>query len=194
MYTREDYIQRIIPHRLGMIEIMLFALTEMRQEVEPKPILVYVDGKPLFKGLESAFTNPAIEAGVVNSRAMLEFLGLRLKTGDANSLAVRAKSEYDDDLHIESFSAGHEKLKRVTPAKVRRLAITDPEMGERAMARLLHIGNKEIAHSTLGRPGEDDDMDFEMLRIAGKGIRALTVSYFYTPLGLVPPPEMITRA
>jgi len=194
MYTREDYIEQIIPHRLGMIEIMLFSLTEMMQTMEPKGILVYFDGRPLFKGLETAITNPAIEAGVINCRAMLEFLGLRLKSADPKKLAVRPKSKYDDDLHIESFFVSGRPLEKVTPQKVRRLAITDPARGENAMARLLHISNKEIAHPTLGRPGEDDDMDFELLRIGGKGIRALTVSYFYTPLGLNPPAELIERA
>ena len=36
MYNQQDYIDQIIPHRLGMIEIMLFALTEMRQTISPK--------------------------------------------------------------------------------------------------------------------------------------------------------------
>ncbi len=56
MYSKQDYIDQIIPHRLRMIEIMLFALTEIRQTIEPKNMTVYIDGKPCFKGLETAFT------------------------------------------------------------------------------------------------------------------------------------------
>jgi hypothetical protein len=103
MYTEQDYIERIIPHRLSMIEIMLFALTEMRQTSKPKKMMVYVDDKPCFKGLETAFTNPAIEAGIINCRAMLEFLGLRLKNNSASELETRSSSNYEDNIHIEDF-------------------------------------------------------------------------------------------
>ncbi len=194
MYSQQDYIDLIIPHRLGMIEIMLFALTEMRQTIEPKKMMVYVDDKPCFKGLETAFTNPAIEAGIINCRAMLEFLGLRLKKDNPSELETRPSSTYDDDLHIEDFKKADVALEKVTPEKVRRLSISDREKGVRALARLLHISNKEIAHPTLGRQGEDDGTDVELIVIGGKGIRALTVSYFYTPLGLNPPPKLIEHA
>ena len=194
MYSEREYIEQIVPHRLGMIEIMLFALTEMRQTVEPKKILVYVDDKPCFKGLETAFTNQAIEAGIINCRAMLEFLGLRLKKDNPAELETRPKSNYDDDMHIENFMKDGVSLEKVTPEKVKRLSITDPEKGVKAIARLLHISNKEVAHPTLGRKSEDDGTDIELIEIGAKGVRALTVSYFYTPLGLVPPPKLIQHA
>ena len=194
MYSEREYIEQIVPHRLGMIEIMLFALTEMRQTVEPKKILVYVDDKPCFKGLETAFTNQAIEAGIINCRAMLEFLGLRLKKDNPAELVTRPKSNYDDDMHIENFMKDGVSLEKVTPEKVKRLSITDPEKGVKAIARLLHISNKEVAHPTLGRKSEDDGTDIELIEIGAKGVRALTVSYFYTPLGLVPPPKLIQHA
>lgn len=193
MYSEREYIEQIIPHRLGMIEIMLFALTEMRQTIEPKKILVYVDDKPCFKGLETAFTNPAIEAGIINCRAMVEFLGLRLKKDNPAELETRPKSRYDDDMHIENFTKDGVALEKVTPEKVKRLSITDPEKGVRAIARLLHISNKEVAHPTLGRKGEDDGTDIELMVIGAKGVRALTVGYFYTPLGLMPPPKLIQQ-
>src|SRR3989338_433666 len=113
MYSQQDYIDQIIPHRLGMIEIMLFALTEMRQTIVPKKMMVYVDDKPCFKGLETAFTNPAIEAGIINCRAMLEFLGLRLKKANPSELEARPSSKYDDDLHIENFKKDGVALEKV---------------------------------------------------------------------------------
>jgi len=194
MYTQKEYIEQIIPHRLGMIEIMLFALTEMRKTIEPKEIMVYVDGKPFFKGLETAFTNPAIEAGIINCRAMLEFLGLRLKKGNPKELETRPPDKYEDDLNIEDFKKDGVALEVVTPDKVRRLSVTDPEKGVIALARLLHISNKEIAHPTLGRKDENDGTDIELLIIGAKGVRALTVSYFYTLLGLSPPAKLIQYA
>lgn len=194
MYDEQDYIKNIIPHRLGMIEIMLFALTEMRQTIEPKKMVVYINDKPCFKGLETAFTNPAIEAGIINCRAMLEFLGLRLKKGNSSVLENRPSSKYDDDMHIEDFKKDGVALEKVTPDKVRRLSIKDREKGVEAIARLLHISNKEIAHPTIGRSGEDDGTDIDLLVIGAKGIRALTVSYFYTPLGLNPPEKLIKHA
>lgn len=194
MYSKHDYIDQIIPHRLGMIEIMLFALTEMRQTIEPQKMMVYVGDKPCFKGLETAFTNPAIEAGVINCRATLEFLGLRLKKDNPSELETRPSGKYDDDLHIEDFTKDGVPLEKVTPEKVRRLSLTDREKRVKALARLLHISNKEIAHPTLGRKGEDDGSDIELIVLGGKGIRALTVSCFYTPLGLNPPIKLIQHA
>lgn len=191
MYTEQDYIKRIIPHRLGMIEIMLFALTEMRQAIEPKKMMVYVDDKPCFKGLETAFTNPAIEAGIINCRVMLEFLGLCLKKNSSSELEARPSSKYKDNIFIEHFESDGIALKRVSPEQVRRLSTTDPEKGVLALARLLHISNKEVAHPTYGRSGENDDADTELLIIGANGIRALTVSYFYTPLGLNSPKKLI---
>jgi hypothetical protein len=85
-------------------------------------------------------------------------------------------------------------LEKVSPDKVRRLSITDREKGVRALARLLHISNKEIAHPTCGRRGEDDGSDVDLMIIGAGGIRALAVSYFYTPLGLNPPPKLIKHA
>ena len=155
---------------------------------------VYIDDKPCFKGLETAFTNPAIEVGIINCRAMLEFTGLRLKKANPSELETRPSSNFDDDLHIEDFEKDGVALEKVTPEMVRRLSITDKEKGVRALARLLHISNKEIAHPTLGRKGEDDGSDVDLIIIGAKGVRALTVSYFYTPLGLNPPPKLIQHA
>lgn len=191
MYSKQDYIEEIIPHRLGMIELMLFALTAMRQTIEPKRIVVYVDGKMCFKGLETAFTNPAIEAGIINCRAMLEFLGLQLKKNNPSELETRSKRRHHDDMHIDNFMKDGVALEKITPETIRRHSITDPDKGVRAIARLLHISNKEVAHPTLGRTGEDDGADIELIIIGAKGVQALTESYFYTPLGLEPPPKLI---
>ncbi|PTQ64647.1 hypothetical protein C8R26_1633 [Nitrosomonas oligotropha] len=192
MYSEKDYIDEIIPHRLAMIEIMLFALTEMRQTIEPKKMVVYIDDKPCFEGLETAFTNPAIEAGIINCRAMLEFLGLKLSRTNQTELVTRSRSN-NDDLHIEDFRKDGVALEKVTPDKVRRLSLrnTDKEKGVRALARLLHISNKEIAHPTCGRSNEDDGTDVDLMILGAKGIRALTNSYFYKQLGLNPPPTLI---
>ncbi len=177
-----------------MIELMVFSLTEMRQTIKPKKMSVYIEGKPCFEGLETAFTNPAIEAGIINCRAMLEFLGLSLNRKNPSSLKVRAKSRDKDNVLIENFDADGIPLKKVTPDKVRRLSLVNREKGVEALARLLHISNKEIAHPTQGRLGENDEKDIELLIIAAKGIRALTVSYLYTPLGLNPPEKLIKPA
>jgi hypothetical protein len=40
-----------------------------------------IDGKLVMEGNLNAFTNPAIEAGLVHCRALLEFLGLCEKEG-----------------------------------------------------------------------------------------------------------------
>jgi hypothetical protein len=185
MRTHEEYIKSIIPHRLGMVDIMHFALTQMTFEGGAKPIELLVDGKLRVKGLTTAFTNPAVEAGIINARALLEFLGLKVDPQDSTKLKERNGKRRDDDLFIEDFKNGNEQLTKITIEDVKRYYPGSPEEAEGALARIIHIGHKEIAHPTLGRESSDDD--FTMLEIAARGVKALTVTFFFRKLGVPAP-------
>ena len=56
-------------------------------------------GERIMEGNLNAFTNPAIEAGLVHSRALLEFLGLCDKNGTLCNIKKRRRG----DVGIEHF-------------------------------------------------------------------------------------------
>ena len=68
---------------------------------------LYVDGKQIMEGNLNAFTNPAIEAGLVHCRALLEFLGLCNKNGTLCKIKKRRPS----DVGIEHFKNADGPLK-----------------------------------------------------------------------------------
>ena len=191
MATKEDYITRIIPHRLGMVDMLHHALTEMTFDDGAKPLEVYVEGKLKFRGNTNAYSNSAIEAGIINARALLEFLGLKVDPKDSTKLKERNGRPRDDDLFIEDFENDDGNLVKITLADVKDHYTGPEEEAEGALARIIHIGHKEIAHPTLGRENTDDDYD--MLKIAARGIRALTVSFFFTKLGVTAPESPVSK-
>ncbi len=187
---KDDYVNRIIPHRLGAVDIMYFALTEMIFD-GPKPIELYVDGKLRMTGRTTAFSNPAIEAGIIHARTLLEFLGLRVDQNNPKRLKKRSRKQHNDDLFIEDFTNGTKRLSKITIEDVKEHYPGPPQDAEGALARIIHIAHKEIAHSTWGRGKADDD--FKMVGIAAKGIRALTVSFFFTKLEMPAPASPVNE-
>ena len=185
---KKEYVENIIPHRLNMVEIMYLALTKMTFVDDPKPMEIRVDGEVMLKGCTTkAFTHPAIEAGIVNARALLEFLGLKVDPKNPTKLKARNQRR-DDDLVIEDFNDGTEQLAKVTIEDV-KARYPDPEEAEKALAGIIDIGNKEIVHSTLGHKHTNDV--YATLEIAARGIIALTVSFFFTKLGKPAPPSCV---
>jgi hypothetical protein len=192
MATKDDYITSIIPHRLGMVDILHHALTEMTFDDGAKPLEIYVEGKLKMRGNTNAYSNSAIEAGIINARALLEFLGLKVDPKNSTKLKERNGQRRDDDLFIEDFEHEGEHLVKITIDDVKAHYPGPEEEAEGALARIIHIGHKEIAHPTLGRENTDDD--YAMLEIAARGIRALTVSFFFTRLGAPAPISPVSEA
>ncbi|MGH1471320.1 MAG: hypothetical protein ACRBCS_09015, partial [Cellvibrionaceae bacterium] len=164
-----------------MVDILHHALTEMTFDDGPKPIEVFVDGKFNMRGNTNAYSNPAIEAGIVNARALLEFLGLKVDPKNPSKLKERGDVKRSDDLYIEDFENNQGNLSKVRIANVKAYYPGPESEAEGALARIIYIGHKEIAHPTLGRESTDDD--YAMLEIAARGIRALTVTFFFYKAG-----------
>lgn len=192
MDERQDFLKRILPYRLGAVEVMGLAIRYHSEWSAPARMEIMFNGKLSIEGLSTAFTNPAIEAGIVHCRALLEFLGLRSANGDATRLAQRASGR-TDDLLIENFSNATGPLQLVTPSDATAVYKGPAEEAERALARAIHVTNKGLAHSTVGLVADSED--HRLIEIASRGIPALFIKHFYTPLGLVFPPKLIkTRA
>jgi hypothetical protein len=71
-----DYLSRLLPHRLNALSIAFLMLKFRLKWEESKPMQIFVDGSLQFEGLTTMFTNPTVEVGVLHARALLEFVGL----------------------------------------------------------------------------------------------------------------------
>ena len=189
MDSKRDFIDRILPYRLVAVEVLGLALRYRLAWPAPVPMQVLFDGKLSIEGLSTAFTNPAIETGIIHCRALLEFLGLAIDPKDHRRLSQRT-SRKRDDLVIEQFSNAAGPLALVTPAQAVAPYTGPSDEAERALARVIHIVNKGLGHSTIGLI--DDPDDFRLVEIASRGVRTLLINHFYVPLSLEAPPERIT--
>jgi hypothetical protein len=116
------------------------------------------------------------------SRALLEFLGLR---SESEAKLAERKSARSDDLVIESFSNQSGQLKRASISQAVRPYQGSSEEAERALAYVIHAANKGLAHTTLGFLKHDESS--RLLEIAFRGVNALMVNCFYSPMGLEAP-------
>jgi hypothetical protein len=174
-----------IPYRMKATAILNCAL-ELRSRWQEAPAMaLYVDGKQIMEGNLNAFTNPAIEAGLVHCRALLEFLGLRNKKGTLCNIEKRVQS----DIGIEHFKSADGYLKMLDAETA--LENYDGERAEakKALLTVFHIANKGVAHITQAL--EEHPEHATLVEIASRGIPSLMVSYLYTPLGIPAPKYQI---
>jgi hypothetical protein len=86
--NKDRLLNELLPYRMRAVDTLNVALRFRMKWVEPPPLSIRIDGKLAVEGNLYAFTNPAIEAGLVclNSRAKFcivfpcvfqQFVGLR---------------------------------------------------------------------------------------------------------------------
>ena len=68
-------LHELLPYRMRAVAILNRALS-LREAWGAAPMNIYVNNKLVIEGNSNGFTNPAIEAGLMHCRALLEFLGL----------------------------------------------------------------------------------------------------------------------
>ena len=196
MFSHDDIINRIIPYRLQAVDAANSAARLRSSWDSPKAMKIYFDEKLRITGNSNAYTNPVLESGLIHCRALLEFLGLRADSKNSNKLICRGtkKKNYknDDDVGIEHFSNSNGPLPLVTPQEAITRYQGSQYEAEAALAGVLHTANKGVAHITSGLDLSASDISH--LEIASRGVRALVVSHFYTPLGLLPPAHGVTEA
>lgn len=188
---QREFVERFLPWRLEALEDFNLVLRLRPQPTPPERIEIYFDGKLRITGRAASFMNPVIEAGVIHCRVLLEFMGLAVHPQDRTRLTERRQSPRNDDLYINNFSNAAGPLERVTPGDAIAPCTGDKTKAERALAYVIRIANKGMAHSTVGLHVESDDHD--LLEIASRAVPVLITNHFYLPLGLTPPPSVITR-
>ena len=72
-------LNETIPRRMRAIDTLILAMRLAARWPHPPPLEIHVNGQLQVEGNLYAFTNPAIEVGLVHCRALLEFLGLAAK-------------------------------------------------------------------------------------------------------------------
>jgi hypothetical protein len=181
--TPHEVLHRLIPYRLNAVATFTLALRLRGNWEEAPPTQLFVDGKLTVEGNLSAFTNPAIEVGVIHCRALLEFLGLcRTKSGKLGNLNGARKA---DDAGIEHFSNSNGPLPLVTPSQACARYPRGAAEAENALLAVFQAASKGVAHLTVANQSSSEQS--RLLEIASRGVPALVVSHLYTPLGLETP-------
>jgi hypothetical protein len=186
--NKADVLNRFIPNSLYAIETLNLAIHLKQKWGQPQPMKILIAGELTIEGNSNAFTNPAIEAGIIHCRALLEFLGLGMsKDGALQNLARPRKS---DDFGIEHFSNATGPLARVLPAQAVSHHPGGTAEAEQALLSVFRIANKGLAHLTssfLMSPEET-----RLLKIASQTIPILIDNYLYKPRGLHAPLAQIS--
>jgi hypothetical protein len=181
-------LDEIIPYRMQAVATLNLATRlGMKWADHPPPLEIRVNGKLQIEGNLHAFTNPAIEVGLVHCRALLEFLGLTANSGRIVNINRRRPS----DIGIEHFSNASGHLSMVSPDTALSRYDGGNEDAETALLAVFQITNKGIAHVT--EDIKDNPDHGRLIEIASRGIPSLVVSYLYTPLGLPAPDYKLTH-
>lgn len=127
------------------VHVLNLAICLRLRWAEPPPMYIFINGKLSVEGNLNAFTNPAIEAGLVHCRALLEFLGLRMTSQVRTGNVKKRRSR---DIGIESFvnANGHQLM--IDPAAAFERYPGGPAEAENAFHAVFLITNKGLAHVT----------------------------------------------
>lgn len=175
-------ILKILNYRMESVSVGHLAISYSLGWRDIPEIKVFFGGEQVIEGLATAFTNPAIESGIIHCRALLSFLGLSAK--DPYTLGQR-KGARGDDIVIETISGLNGLLSKITPQDAMKAYMGTDEEAEQALAYVLHAANKVLAHSTQGFTKADEAS--KLIEIAFRGVPTLMVNNFYNLIGVKPP-------
>lgn len=177
MENLRHYLEKIIPYRLYAIRVFRIALSFVDSYPDGGEYICTVNGEVKLRGRSTAITNPTIEIGIIHSRVLLEFLGL--KASDSSKLNDNFQFR-SSDVHIEKYG-----LSRVTIKDALKPCESNSSRAEQALAETITAANKLVAHST-----NRIDMGPEAIEsylIASQAIPVLYNLYFYQKLGIEMP-------
>jgi hypothetical protein len=169
----------LLSYRMQSVDSGRIALGFTRDWKTTPSLSIHFDDRLVMVGKATAFTNAAIEAAIIHSRSLLEFLGLgRRSNGRLRELNRRPGT---DDVGIEQFPP----LKCLAVDQALRNYAGSSDEAEAALAYVIYLANKGLAHTTESFTKQDDGA--HLLDIAFRGVPLLVVNNFFLPLGLHPP-------
>ncbi|BEU02543.1 hypothetical protein OAG1_13430 [Agarivorans sp. OAG1] len=180
--TQQHYIETILPYRLYAVGAFEMALHLVAEFPEGADIECTFDGKPKIQGRSTAITNPTIEMGIVHSRVLFEFLGLKLNS----KMNLAPTTPRKTDISIESFG-----LEKVSAEEALAPCNGDKTKAGEAVINTLKAANKLVAHSTDIIKMDNDSIKGHLMTC--KAIPVLFNLYFFKKLGLPMPNSEIEK-
>lgn len=177
MATLPQNLRSLLEYRMRSVSIGHVALQHALSWNETPDIDIRFNGVQVIEGKATAFTNAAIEAGIIHSRALLEFLGLK---GKSQTELQERRGKSADDHAIELHG-----LSKVTVHKAVSSYPGPNQEAEAALAYVIYLANKGLAHSTTSFTQHDEGV--KLIEIAFRGVPVLVVNNVYVPLGITPP-------
>lgn len=178
---QDRLLQELLPYRMQAVATLNLALRLRSQWTDAPPMTIHADGRLLVEGSLNAFTNPAIEAGAIHCRALLEFLGLAEREG----ALVNRRRRQPGDVGIEHFENDKGPLPMLAPETALNRYDGGPDEARKALLSVFRLTNKGLAHITQDLEEHPDQGKW--LEVASRGIPSLIISYLYTPLGIPAP-------
>lgn len=172
----QHYLDNILPYRLYALSTFRLFLSFAEAYPDGGTFECSVDGETKIRGKSTALTNPAIEMGIVHSRVLLEFLGLRIDKGSVLGQTSPRKT----DINVKDFG-----LPLVTREQALAPCNGDKTKAEKAFIHIITAANKLVAHST--KTIEMDQEAIDSYLMCSKAIPVLFNLHFYQPLGLPMP-------
>jgi hypothetical protein len=170
----------LLEYRMRAVAVGHLALTKSLAWDHTPSIEILFDGELIIEGEATAFTNAAIEAAIIHSRALLEFLGLLGKSQTQLKELLLPRRMEDD--------AGIEQFKGLVTLSIQNAVQSYPGASaeaEASLAYVIYLANKGIAHTTSIFTKHDQGS--ALLEIAFRGVPILVINSFYSPLKIDPP-------
>jgi hypothetical protein len=180
-------LDKLIPYRMRAVDTLKFALRFRSQWADAPSMTMHVAGKLIMESNLNAFTNPAIEAGLVHCRALLEFLGLN----ERNNQLCQRGGRQPNDIGIEHFRNAGGPLKKVDPETALKRYDGKRVEAQEALLAVFQLTNKGLAHITEHLTAHPESGS--RLEIASRGVPVLVINYLYIPLGR-PAPDYKMRS
>lgn len=178
-FDQEAYLSIHVPYRMQSIAWFVHVLRGTRGWTEAKRMEIYLDGKRCIVGNHRGLTNPSIEVGIVYSRVLLEFLGLRANR-EKNALAL-VERRRPDTIGIEDFTSASGPLQKVTVQQALACYPGPAADAEASLVTVIAHADKAVAHMTEGPV--QDERTADLVALGGEGVLALVSRYLYRALG-----------
>lgn len=183
---QNQFLNSVIPHRLRGNAI-LFASTQIYAKClvyeNELPARLSVKGEVVMEGGVFSLLNPLVEAGLVNLRCLVQFLGVK-RNSKSGILVARIKRS--DDVGIEDFKFNGMPLSKVTPETLCSiLEDYPPDAAYEAMCHTLQMADKAIAHVTANHNVICTDL--RQVAVAAKCVESAVMRFLYRAMELEQP-------
>jgi hypothetical protein len=169
----------LIEYRMRAVSVGHLALRYSMEWDHVPSMAIYFNDKQVIEGTATGFTNSAIEAAIIHCRALLEFAGLAGAT--STTLRELQGARKKDDEAIENYPG----LRKMTIAEATAYYPGAPDEAEAALAYVIYLANKGLAHTTSSFTKHDEGT--RLLEIAFRGVPTLISNRFYIASGIKPP-------